>query len=395
VKACDVVIVGGGIIGAAAAWELARAGRRVVVLDRQQPGMEASWAAAGMLAPGAETPDSAPVAPLGRASLALYPEFVAAVEEDSGLRVGYEAGDALQMFFGEQAERERAEFLRVHRGLGLAGEEIPWEEAVRMELALEEQAVAMNVDKATALPPPSAESGQASRRTPKVAVMKNEARVEPRALVGAVLAAAQKRGAEVRAGSAVERVLMEGGRARGVATSAGETAAECVVVAAGSWSGGLKELGRYAPTRPVRGQMVALRSERVRVRHVLRSHHGYIVPRADGRLICGSTAEPEAGFEKRVTPEGQQKILTAAMELAPALADAAVIETWSGLRPDTPDHLPSLGPTDVAGLYMATGHYRNGILLAAITARLLREWIVDGGAKAFGVEAFSPLRFIG
>jgi glycine/D-amino acid oxidase-like deaminating enzyme len=83
------------------------------------------------------------------------------------------------------------------------------------------------------------------------------------------------------------------------------------------------------------------------------------------------------------------------MELAPALADAAVIETWSGLRPDTPDHLPSLGPTDVAGLYMATGHYRNGILLAAITARLLREWIVDGGAKAFGVEAFSPLRFIG
>jgi glycine oxidase len=225
--------------------------------------------------------------------------------------------------------------------------------------------------------------------------MKNEARVEPRALVPAVLAAAQKRGAEVRAGCAVESVVMEGGRVRGVVTSAGEIAAECVVVAAGSWSGGLAGLGRYAPTRPVRGQMVALRSERVRVRRVLRSHHGYIVPRADGRLICGSTAEPEAGFEKRVTPEGQRKILDAAVELVPALADATVIETWSGLRPDTPDHLPSLGPTDVEGLYMATGHYRNGILLSAITARLLREWIVEGGAKSFAVEALSPMRFIG
>jgi glycine oxidase len=383
VKTYDVVIVGGGIIGAAVAWELARAGRRVILLDRQQPGMEASWAAAGMLAPGAETPDSVPVAPLGRASLALYPEFVAAVEADSGMRVGYEAGDALQLFIGEEAEREREEFLRVHRELGLAGEKVAWDEAVRMEPALEGQPVAMNVNKAAA-----------SRCTPEAAVMKNEGRVEPRLLVAAVLAAAQKRGAEVRAGCVVQRVVMEGGRVRGVKTSAGEIAAECVVVAAGCWSGSLAELGRYAPMRPVRGQMVALRSERVKVRHVLRSHHGYIVPRADGRLICGSTAEPEAGFEKRVTPEGQQKILAAAVELMPALADAAVVETWSGLRPDTPDHLPSLGPTDVAGLYMATGHYRNGILLSAITARLLREWIVDGRAKSFVVEPFSPLRFL-
>ncbi len=383
-KTYDVAVVGGGIIGAGVAWELARAGQRVVLLDRQQPGMEASWAAAGMLAPGAETPDSVPVAPLGRASLAIYPQFVAAVEADSGMGVGYEAGDALQVFFGEVAERERAEFLRVHRGLGLAGEEIAWEEAVRMEPALGEHAFASEVNKAAA-----------SRRTPKAAVMKNEGRVEPRRLMAAVLAAAQRRGAEVRAGCAVERVLMEGGRVRGVRTAAGEIEAGCVVVAAGCWSGGLAELERYAPTRPVRGQMVALRSERVKVRHVLRSHHGYIVPRADGRLICGSTAEPEAGFEKRVTPEGQRKIFDAAVELVPALADAAVIETWSGLRPDTPDHLPSLGPTDVEGLYMATGHYRNGILLSAITARLLREWIVEGGAKSFAVEAFRPMRFIG
>lgn len=365
----DAAIIGGGIIGAAVAWELGCARRRVIVLDRQQPGMEASWAAAGMLAPGAETPDSVPVAPLGRASLALYPEFVAAVEADSGMRVGYEAGDALQIFFGEGAQREAEAFLTLHRELGMRGEAMAADRARQIEPELNPQAQT-------------------------VTLCRNEARVEPRTLMAAVLAAAQKRGAEVRAGCAVQRVLVEGGRVRGVKTSAGEMAAGCVVLAAGSWSGELAEMGRYAPTRPVRGQIVVLRSARVRVRHVLRSHNGYIVPRADGRLVCGSTAEPEAGFEKRVTPEGQQKILTAAMELVPALADAEVAETWCGLRPDTPDHLPALGPTDVQGLYMATGHYRNGLLLAPITARLLREWVVEGRTTSFAAEPFSPMRFL-
>jgi glycine oxidase len=394
VKSYDVAIVGGGIIGASVAWELARAGRRVVLLDRQQPGMEASWAAAGMLAPGAETPDSVPVAPLGRASLALYPEFVVAIEDDSGLRTEYMPGDALQAFFGEGAERERSEFLHVHRGLGLAGEEIAWQEALRIEPALGAGQKRIANLRSQITHGEAVKIGKAAQGRPILLRMKNEGRVEPRALMAAALAAAQKRGVELRAGEAVTGVTVAGGRACGVRTERATIAAGCVVIAAGCWSGGLAELGRYAPTRPVRGQMVALRSPCVSLRRVLRSHSGYIVPRADGRLICGSTAEPEAGFEKRVTPEGQRKILDAAVELVPALADAEVIETWCGLRPDTPDHLPSLGPTDVQGLYMATGHYRNGILLAPITARLIREWIVDGTAKSFAVEPFSPLRFI-
>ncbi len=331
--------------------------------------MEASWAAAGMLAPGAETPDSIPVAPLGRASLALYPQFVAAIEADSGLPTGYAPGDALQAFFGDGAVREAEAFLTQHRELGLRGEMLPPDLARTLEPELSAHALA-------------------------VVLTKGEARVEPRALLAAVLAAGEKRGVELRPGVTVTGVASENGRVCGVKTEQGEISAGCVVIAAGSWSGGLAELGRYAPTRPVRGQMLALRSQRVTVRHVLRSHQGYVVPRADGRLICGSTAEPEAGFEKRVTPEGQQKILNAAVELVPALADAEVLEAWSGLRPDTPDHLPSLGPTDIAGLYMAAGHYRNGILLSAITARLLREWIVEGTAKSFAVEPFSPMRFI-
>lgn len=367
-KSYDVAIVGAGIIGGAIAWELARAGLRVALLDRQQAGMEASWAAAGMLAPGAETPDSVPVAPLGRASLALYPEFAAAIEADSGARAEFEPGDALQVFFGEAAERESEAFLALHRELGMRGEVIAPDLARKVEPELSEQA--------------------------RVAVLcKGEARVNGRVLTAAVLEAAQKRGAELRAGTAVTHLEIAQGRVTAVRTANSAISAGRVVIAAGCWSGGLEQVAAYAPTRPVRGQMVALRPEQMSLRHVVRSHSGYIVPRADGRLVCGSTAEPEAGFEKRVTPEGQQRILAAATELVPALSRAAVVETWSGLRPDTPDHLPSLGPTDVDGLLIATGHYRNGLLLAPITARLLREWVIEGRATSFAAEPFSPMRF--
>jgi len=395
VKNYDVAIVGAGIIGAAVAWELGRAGLRVALLDRQQPGMEASWAAAGMLAPGAETPDSVPVAPLGRASLALFPEFVAAVEADSSAKVEYTPGDALQFFFGDVAARESTEYLHLHHRLGLAGEEISWADAVRMEPALGVGRETISNLKSEISEEQARLPFGSAQGKPVPLCMRSEARVNPRALVAAVLAAAQKRGVEIRTGAAVTAVVVEQGRVRGVKTEKEEIAAARVVVAAGCWSGALAGLARYAPTRPVRGQMIGLVCERVTLRHVLRSHSGYIVPRSDGRLICGSTAEPEAGFEKRVTPEGQQKILAAVTELVPALADATVVETWSGLRPDTPDHLPSLGPTDVEGLLMATGHYRNGILLSAITARLLREWIVEGKTKSFATEPFRPMRFIG
>jgi glycine oxidase len=150
-------------------------------------------------------------------------------------------------------------------------------------------------------------------------------------------------------------------------------------------------MSRYAPTCPVRGQIVALQPSRNAPKCVLRAHNGYVVPRNDGRVIAGSTSE-NAGFEKQVTAEGIEQILRAATELAPSLASAVIVDTWSGLRPDTPDHLPILGPTDIEGLWIATGHYRNGILLAPGTARVMREWIVDG-QPSLALEKFSPLRF--
>jgi glycine oxidase len=129
----------------------------------------------------------------------------------------------------------------------------------------------------------------------------------------------------------------------------------------------------------------------VKLGRVVRSEKGYLVPQDNGRILAGTTTE-HVGFEKRVTPAGMQQILAAAVEIAPELAQASVVETWSGLRPDTPDHLPSLGPTDMDGLWMATGHYRNGILLAPITARLMREWVMER-RTSLAVEAFSPMRF--
>jgi len=143
--------------------------------------------------------------------------------------------------------------------------------------------------------------------------------------------------------------------------------------------------------RPAKGQMAALRADDLKMERVLWSEKIYLVPRNDGRILAGATIE-YAGFDKRTTAGGIERILSAAIDLAPDLANARIEETWAGLRPDSPDHLPILGPTDIDGLLMATGHFRSGILLAPITARLVREWIVEQRASV-DWDRFSPLRF--
>ena len=373
-NAYDVIIVGGGLIGGSIAFEISSENLRVVVLDRQDPGREASWAAAGMLAPGPDSPESSALVPLGKESLRVYPEFVAAVEQVSSKSTDFARNGTFEIFRGPQAEAERdetvAEFLR----LGLLAEAISLDAARKHEPSLGAQ-------------------------TGAVAWLPDEATVDPRLLVEVVLAAARTRGAEIRANSAVDALLYDGDRCAGVIAGGQKIAAKHVVIAAGSFCSAIESgarephprLSQYAPVRPVRGQMLALRSETVKLKKVLRSQQGYLVPRRDGRLIAGSTLE-DAGFEKHVTPQGVRQILDAVLELAPALAEAKIVEEWSGLRPDTPDHLPIIGPTDIEGLWLSTGHYRNGILLAPATARIMRDWIISGKSN-FDVKAFSPLRF--
>jgi glycine oxidase len=167
--------------------------------------------------------------------------------------------------------------------------------------------------------------------------------------------------------------------------------AQWTIVAAGCFSAAIEGVAAYAPVRPAKGQMAALRADDLKIERVLWSEKIYLVPRNDGRILAGATVE-HAGFDKRVTAGGMEKILSAAIELAPGLRNARIEETWAGLRPDTPDHMPILGPTDVYGLLMATGHFRSGILLTPITARLMREWITEQSVSV-DWERFSPMRF--
>jgi glycine oxidase len=370
VKAHDVVIVGGGIIGGAVALELAQRGLRVAVLDRQEMMQEASWAAAGMLSPAPDCPAAIPLVPLGRASLSLYPRFVEAVEEASGMRTGFRAGGAIEAIFHGDGERELSTLVAVHRGLGLACEPLPLDEAQKMEPALGREARA-------------------------AAFLPDECSIEPRRLTAAVLAAAAEAGVELCPGREVVSISIDGKKCVGVRTSSGENiAAAQVVLAAGCWSSQIAGAAPYAPTAPVRGQMAVLRNFGGPLRQVLRSERGYMVPRgleSPQMIVVGSTLE-NAGYEKRVTCGGIEKILAAANELAPELAKAEIAGTWCGLRPGTPDQLPILGPAEIEGLVFATGHYRNGILLAPVTAKIVGEWIGDG-RTATEWDAFSPLRF--
>jgi glycine oxidase len=367
VKTYDAIVVGGGIIGASLALELATRKLGVLIIDRQRPGLEASWAAAGMLAPEPESAEDLHVLPLGRMSLASYPKFVQSVEETSGLPAHFRSDGTLKLYFGPDGESERDRAVLNHREIGLSPESVSILQAREIE-----PSIATNSTAAAWLP--------------------YECSVDPRALTLATLTAAEREGVELIHGIAVDQVLSRDGRCDGVLAGGETFHSKHVIIAAGCFSASVDGISPYAPTSPVRGQIVALRPAQNAPKHVLRGHNGYIVPRGDGRVIAGSTSE-NAGFDKQVTAEGIQQILRAATELAPGLSSAVIMDTWSGLRPDTPDHLPILGPTDVEGLWIATGHYRNGILLAPGTARLMREWIVDG-APSLALEKFSPMRFV-
>lgn len=368
--------MGGGLIGASIAFELAAESLRVVVIDRQKPGQEASWAAAGMLSPGPHSPEDEALTPLAQESMRLYPGFVAEIEKVSGRSASFLREGALEIFSGPHAEADRDKMVFNHQRMGIAAEAVSLEAARKLEKAIG----------------PAAGSA---------AWLPEEASVDPRVLMEAVLTGAMQRDVEIQPDCAVTSLISEKSQAGTVCTGifAGEKAIEAkfVVLAAGCFTGSIECDAKANPfsasLRPVRGQMIAFRPKGLRLSRVLRCQRGYLVPRRDGRIVAGSTTE-DAGFEKRVTREGLQSIVSAAVELVPELADAEIVETWSGLRPGTPDNLPILGPTGIEGLFAATGHFRNGILLAPVTAKLIKDWIVRGQVSS-DVGRFSPLRFSG
>ena len=365
-KKFDVAIAGGGLIGGSIALELARAGLRVGLFDRQELGREASWAGAGILSPAPESAAMISLVPVAKASMAIYPEFVRMVEETSGQSVGYRPKGTLQAIFMRDAREELSTVIALHRGLGLKAEPLRAEDARELEPALSE------------------ELGAAVLRP-------EEASVDNRALTQAVLEAARRSGVQFFPASGVEAIWREGGRCVGLHLKNEKIEAGWTVIAAGCFSANIEGVADYAPVRPAKGQMIALRADDLKIERVLWSEKIYLVPRNDGRILAGATVE-YTGFEKGLTAGGLKKILAGTLELAPGLANARVEETWAGLRPDSPDHLPILGPTELDGLIVATGHFRGGILLTPITARLVREWVTQQRVSV-DWERFSPMRF--
>jgi glycine oxidase len=368
-KVFDVAIAGGGLIGGSIAMELAQAGVRVAVFDQGDPGHEASWAGAGILSAAPENPAAIPMVPLAKASMALYPQFVENVEEISGQNVGFRPKGTLQALFSRDAARELSTLIALHHGLGLKAEPIRADDARELEPALNPEL------EAAVLRP-------------------EEASVDNRALTRAVLLAAHKSGAEVFPRRKVTSIWRDGNRCAGLilADEDEKVSAKWTIIAAGCFSAQIAGAEICAPVKPAKGQMAALRLNEVEIERVLWSDKIYLVPRNDGRILAGATVE-YAGFDKKVTAGGLEKLFGSAIELAPDLAHAGVEETWAGLRPDSPDHLPILGPADIDGLLVATGHFRSGILLTPITARLVREWVTQQRVS-FDWERFSPLRFV-
>jgi glycine oxidase len=365
----DVLVVGGGVIGCAIARRLAAAGVRTLLLERDQPGSHASWAAAGMLSPLAEADEPGPFLSLLLESRTLYPGLSAALLAETGIDVGYRDEGTLLVALtaGQEATLDAR-----YRWQSAAG--LPVERMTAGELREAEPALSPEV--------------RAGLR------FAGDHQVDSRLLAKALWAAAEAAGAEVRLGSAVQGVIVERGAVAGVRTAdGGRVDAGAVVIAAGSWAGTIEGLPRPLPVMPVRGQLLAVHTRPPLFRQVVHAPDVYLVPRGDGRLILGATME-RAGFEEAVTAGGVLSLLAPALQVAPALRDAPLVEWWCGLRPATPDGLPILGPDpEVSGLHYATGHYRNGILLTPVTAEIVAAAILGvarRGAGPFAADRFGP-----
>jgi glycine oxidase len=363
-KTWDVIIIGAGIIGLSLAISLRKQGLRVLIVERGEPGREASHAAAGMLAgSGAEIPP--PLRVLAEESARLYPEFVHELEDESGIKIDLRDQGTILLSsdgsFPESAERLSSEQLT-----SLESElAVP----VRGRRGLHESREI-------------AESGEVA------AAYLSERSVDPRTLVAATIKAAHHREVDISSGTEVKGLLVSEGQVTGVQTEKTSYSSTVVVNCAGAWAGCIAP--HRFPVRPVKGQMLAVVGGPV-FEHVVRSEKVYLVPRSDRRLVIGSTLE-DTGYNKQTDVNAIQQLLRAAIELAPGLSESKVHEAWAGLRPGTPDDLPILGETSTSGYFVATGHFRDGILLAPATGQVMTK-LVLGSSPGCDLAHFAPSRF--
>jgi len=369
------------VVGLAVVRELARRGADAVLIERGEAGAEASWAAAGMLAPQVEADCADEFFALASASRDMYPAYARELEEDSGIDIELDRTGTLYLAFTEEDEEECERRFNWQTRAGLPVERLTAREVLELE-------------------------PQVSGRVRAALRFPLDGQVENRRLVAALARSAAAHGARIVTHTEVTAINMEDGRACGVETSRGATrAAEAIVVACGAWSSHVarREVssargGSDASVpriEPVRGQILcyAPAVQSPLVRHVVYSPRGYILPRRDGRLLAGTTTE-HAGFDKSVTDAGRRAIIAQAQEIAPAVAALTLSDAWAGLRPHGADDWPVIGAcADAANLFYATGHYRNGILLAPLTGALVGEMISERGTVPDLLKPFTPARF--
>jgi glycine oxidase len=372
--ATDVLVVGAGVIGLACAWRGAQRGLSVRVIDRETPGSGASRVAAGMLAPVGEASwGEDALLDLNLASARAYPDFAAELEQASGRTVGFRRCGALHVALDRDESEELRRGYELQRSLGLEAEWLLPAGCRELEPGLS----------------PGITAG---------VHVPEEGEVDPRTLVAALVAAIENAGGEVIAGAEASRGLIEGDRLRGVATADGrELRADRVVLATGCWSGSTGWLPDDAvpPVRPIKGQILTLRGPAAEpvCERIVGTQWVYVVPREDGRLVVGATVE-ERGFELTVTAGGVHELLREAYRVLPEIAELELTEAIAGLRPGTPDNAPVIGHGALDGLVIATGHFRNGILLAPITADAVAA-LLAGVEPPPAAIPMSPRRFEG
>ncbi len=365
----DVAIVGGGIIGCAIAYQLAKAGAAVTIIERGALAREASWASAGLISPPKPgLPGGMARARLEARSFALYPALLAELAEATDVDMAHVTSGRLSVALSEAEETSLRETLVWQRDLGFDVAWLAGDATRRMAPAL-----APTIRGAVWC---AAASG-----------------VRAAALTLALARAAEARGATIREGTPVEGFLREGSGVVGVRTPGGAIRAGATVIAAGAWTAAVGELlDLELPTRPVRGQMLALADAAPSLRHAIAGAGGFLIPRADGTIAVAATVD-EAGFDTRITPDGLTWLATLIRTLAPGYAGARVVETWAGLRPATADDLPLMGRAPgLDGLWVAAGHMRDGILWALVVGEVMAAAIL-GGEPDPALALFDPGRF--
>lgn len=366
----NVIVVGGGVIGCSVAYFLTRAGQTVTIIERRHIGAGASSAAAGMLAPLAEAGEPGPFQSLALDGLVAFRQHAQEIIHESGIDFEFRKDGILRV--AETAEQAATLQSMLNRTAAPVVE-AQWlgAKALRQmepELAPHLRGAIFSAE---------------------------ESHVNPQRLTVALATAAVRRGARLIEGCTAQSLEVDGDDVRAIQTSYGRLDGDLFICACGAWTSLWDaRLPAPAPVVPIRGQMAALSGTPVPIRHIIYSHQGYLVPKADGSIYVGATEEPEAGYNDGVTAAGLQWLLTSAIRLVPSLSNATYLRSWAGLRPGSADRLPLIGPLPgFRNSILATGHFRNGILLSLITGQLVTRLALDGRTPR-ELEPFLPDRFL-